>query len=221
MWRGFWISTKSIETNPCLHDGPCSGSIKKSGDRLGRLSTPSRTQTHRAYRNWLAREAGYPSYVDLQHRVRRTARPADAGHERSASIEDAAALTILGKPGVPPRQARKGGEPGSIDVQEESTDWLRLTLTRPEAVDFGAVTTALTPHLARDPLTLRIGDADAHRRIFDVQDLRRKGWQTADIAARLKLDDDATSWGQDRVIELKKAYHYLVRRLQLPPVAAN
>jgi hypothetical protein len=170
------------------------------------------------YQNWLAREAGYPSYVNLQHQMRQLDQQSAAEGEEASTIEETAAMNMLRKPGIPPRQARKGGVLGEISLQDQPEGWLRLTLTRPEAVDFGTLTTMLKAHLTRGSLTVRV--EAAHCRVLAVQDLLRKKRPAPQIAEKLGLYD-STSWGPDRVIELKRAYQDLVRRLHLPPLPST
>ena len=171
----------------------------------------------RDYRAGLARQAGYPSYLNLQRRV---------GHlvpgptlEEAAAAEDTAAMALLHKRGIPPRQARKGGDPGDIVIEERVDGWLQMTLRRPEAIDFGTVATMLKPRLKRSPVTIRF-DEMSHRRIFRVQDLARRGRTAAQIAEVMDLED-AESRGRERVAELKAAYGDLIRRFRLPALSRS
>lgn len=164
------------------------------------------------YRDELAGEAGYPSYVNLQRYVRQLL--LGSSLEEAAAAENVKAMAVLHRRGIPRRQARKGGDPGEVVMQEQSDEWLRLTLIRPEAVDFGKLAMMLKPRLTRSAVTIRFEET-SHGRIFRVQDLVRRGLTASQIAEVMGLED-ADSRGRERVAELKAAYGDLVRRLSLP-----
>jgi hypothetical protein len=137
--------------------------------------------------------------------------------EQARIAEHGTAMDLLGKRGIPPRQARKGAPPSEIGIEEQPDGWLRLTLTRPEAVDSGKLARALRAHLSGSRLTIRFDEARhaTHQRIFQVRDLAGRGFTAAQIAEKLNLEN-AQSRGRERVAELKAAYGDLVRRLYLP-----
>jgi hypothetical protein len=125
------------------------------------------------------------------------------------------ATTVLGRKGMPPRQARKGRPAGRVRLDARG-EWLRLTLTRPGTIDLDALTSMLRTHLGRRRLAISVRDRSGYRRVFNVHDLSEH--HTAQQVAEMLGLDDAESRGQERVAELKKTWTRLVRQLALPPL---
>jgi hypothetical protein len=168
-----------------------------------------------AYRNELARQAGYSSYAQLSSRAAAAARSRGSIAEHTETVANA-----MRAKGIPPRQARKRNATRSqITIVNSDRRWLKVVVTFPAQLDLQKLDQELRRRLDRSAWTLHARSKHAYERLFRVCDLLfRKRRKYSQVARALRIADRDGSTARERLINLRKEYARLSTRFDLPRI---